>query len=75
MAKEGILPTLDDMFCPGGRQLLDEMPFGGAYAMRVDSLRKLLDVYAAELTVVEAELAACLAEHPGYQGPVAASTD
>jgi transposase len=67
MAKEGILPTLDDMFGPGGRQLLDEMPFEGAYAMRVDSLRKLLDVYAAELTVVEAELAACLAEHPGYR--------
>jgi transposase len=67
MAKEGILPTLDDMFGPGGQALLDQMPFEGAYGLRVDSLRKLLDVYAAELTVVEAELAARFAEHAGYR--------
>lgn len=67
MAKEGILPSLDDMFGPGGQQRLDQMPFEGAYAMRVASLRKLLDVYAAELTVVEAELAARLDGHQGYQ--------
>lgn len=66
MAKEGILPSLDDMFGPGGQQLLDQMPFEGAYAMRVVSLRKLLDVYAAELTIVEAEVAARLAGHQGY---------
>ena len=66
MAKEGILPCLDDMFGPGGQQLLDQMPFEGAYAMRVASLRKLLDVYAGELTIVEAELAARLAGHKGY---------
>jgi hypothetical protein len=41
MAKEGILPSLDDMFGPGGQALLDQMPFEGAYA-----LRKLLDIYA-----------------------------
>jgi transposase len=67
MAKEGILPCLDDMFGPGGQQRLDQMPFEGAYALRVDSLRKLLEVYAGELTVVEAELAARLADHAGYQ--------
>ena len=67
MAKEGILPCLDDMFGPGGQVRLDQMPFEGAYALRVDSLRKLLDVYAGELTVVEAELAARLADHAGYQ--------
>jgi transposase len=66
MAKEGILPTLDDMFGPGGQQLLDQMPLEGAYALRVASLRKLLDVYAGELTVVEADLAARLAGHKGY---------
>jgi transposase len=67
MAKEGILPCLDDMFGPGGQVRLDQMPFEGAYALRVDSLRKLLEVYAGELTVVEAELAARLADHVGYQ--------
>ena len=67
MAKEGILPTLDDMFGPGGRALIDQMPFEGAYRLRVDSLLKLLDHYAGELVVVEAELAARLAGHKGYE--------
>jgi transposase len=67
MAKEGILPALDDMFGPGGRKLLAEMPFEGAYALRVDSLLKLLDIYAGELTVVEAELAARFKDHQGYR--------
>ena len=67
MAKEGILPSLDDMFGPGGRQLLAQMPFEGAYGLRVESLLKLLDVYAGELTVVEAELAARFGDHAGYR--------
>jgi transposase len=67
MAKEGILPTLDDMFGPGGRQLLAQMPFEGAYALWVRSLLALLDHYAGELTVVEAELAHRLTGHAGYE--------
>ena len=67
MAKEGILPTLDDMFGPGGRQLIAQMPFDGAYKLRVDSLLELLDHYARQLVVVEAELAHRLAGHAGYQ--------
>jgi transposase len=67
MAKEGILPTLDDMFGPGGRQLIEQMPFEGAYKLRVTSLLELLDHYARELVVVEAELAHRLAGHPGYE--------
>jgi hypothetical protein len=66
MAEEGILPSLDDMFGPGGQAVMDKMPFEGAYAMRVDSLRKLLEIYAGELVVVEAELASRLSEHAGY---------
>jgi transposase len=67
MAKEGILPTLDDMFGPGGRQLIEQMPFEGAYRLRVNSLLELLDHYARELIVVEAELAHRLGRHPGYE--------
>jgi transposase len=67
MAKEGILPSLDDMFGPGGRQLIAQMPFEGAYRLRVESLLGLLDHYAGELVVVEAELAARLAGHEGYE--------
>ena len=67
MAKEGILPTLDDMFGPGGRQRIEQMPFEGAYRLRVTSLLELLDHYAAELIVVEAELAHRFVDHAGYQ--------
>jgi transposase len=67
MAKEGILPTLDDMFGPGGRALIDQMPFDGAYKLRVTSLLELLDHNARQLTVVEAELAYRLRGHPGYE--------
>ena len=67
MAKLGILPTLTDMFGPVGQALLDEMPFDGAYAIRVESLRDLLELYERELTMVERHLHRRLADHKGYQ--------
>ena len=67
MAKLGILPTLDDMFGPTGQALLDEMPFEGAYATRVESLRDLLVLYQRELTMVESVLRRRLAGHVGYK--------
>ena len=67
MAKLGILPTLDDMFGPGGQKLLDEMAFEGVYAIRVESLRDLLEIYDREIVLVERELARRLKGHAGYQ--------
>ena len=67
MAKLGILPTLDDMFGPGGQKLLDDMDFGGAYATRVESLRDLIALYDRELAMVERQLSRRLAGHRGYQ--------
>jgi transposase len=49
MAKLGILPPLTEMFGPAGQLALDEMPFEGAYATRVESLRDLLRLYDREL--------------------------
>jgi transposase len=66
MAKLGILPTMSDMFGPAGQVLLDEMAFEGAYAVRVESLRDLLEIYERELAMVERELHGRLAEHKGY---------
>jgi transposase len=66
MAKEGFLPTFDDMFGPGGQKALDEMAFEGVYALRVDSLRKLLENYKDELKVVEGHLAQQLKGDAGY---------
>jgi transposase len=67
MAKEAILAALDDTFGAGGRQLIAHMPFEGVDELGVTSLLELLDHYAGELIVVEAELAVRLAGHPGYE--------
>jgi transposase len=66
MAKLGILPTLSDMFSPAGQVLLDAMPFEGADAIGVRSLRGLLESYGRELAMAERELQARLADHQGY---------
>jgi transposase len=67
MAKLGILPPLTEMFGPAGQLALDEMPFEGAYATRVESLRDLLRLYDRELTMVESVLRRRLANHRGYR--------
>ncbi len=63
----GILPTLDDMFGPGGQKLLDAMPFDGVYGLRVESLRDLLEVYDRELALVEREMRRLFKDHQGYK--------
>jgi transposase len=67
MAKEGILPELSDMFSPAGQRLIDKMPLDGAYAIRVESLRDLLELVDREITMVERELARRLKDDKGYQ--------
>ena len=67
MAKEGILPELSDMFSPAGQRLIDEMPLAGAYAIRVESLRDLLEIVDREIAMVERELAKRLKADKGYQ--------
>jgi transposase len=67
MAKLGILPPMSEMFGPTGQVLLDGMPFEGAYAIRVESLRDLLEIYERELALVERELHGRLADHKGYE--------
>jgi transposase len=67
MAKLGILPSYGDMFGPGGQVALDEMPFAGAYAIRVESLRDLLEIYERELSLVTRQLHRRLVDHEGYR--------
>jgi transposase len=66
MAKLGILPPMSEMLGPTGQALLDGMPFGGAYAIRVESLCGLLERCERELVMVERELHGRLADHKGY---------
>ena len=67
MAEEGVLPTLDDMFGPGGQAQLDEMGLGRNYTIRVESLRDLIEVYDREIGMLERHIHQHLRHHSGYQ--------
>jgi transposase len=67
MAKEGVLPTLDDMFGPGGQVQLDEMGLARNYRVRVESLRDLIEVYDREIGMLERDIHRHLSHHRGYQ--------
>ena len=67
MAKEGVLPRLDDMFGPGGQVQLDEMGLGRNYRVRVESLRDLIEVYDGEVAMLERDIHRHLCRHRGYQ--------
>jgi transposase len=66
MAKEGVLPELSDMFGPGGQELLDEMNLGGAYRVRMESLRDLMSAFNSEIAALEREVHDVLKDHAGY---------
>jgi len=81
MAKQGILPALDDMFGPGGQVLLDKMPLDQPYRYRVDSLRRLIEIFDDEIDIAESQVQKRLRGHRGYRavqalkgvGPVSAA--
>ena len=56
MAKEGVLPSVTDMFCPAGNAQLDAMSLGDAYTIRVESLRDLIELYDREVAMLERKI-------------------
>ena len=67
MAKQGVLPTVLDMFGPGGNAQLDEIGLDRNYRIRVESLRDLIEVYDGEVVRLEREIHQHLRHHRGYQ--------
>jgi transposase len=67
LAKLGIIPTLPDMFTLQGQRLLDAMDLPGPYALRVESLRDLLEIYDREVALVERRLHLELKGHAGFR--------
>jgi transposase len=67
MAKEGVLPTMTDMFCQAGQRELDRMPLGDVYVVRVESLRDLIELYDREVAMLERKIHGLLRDHHGYQ--------
>src|SRR5437016_2370535 len=56
MAKEGVLPTVTDMFGPAGMRQLDQLELGAPFARRVRSLRQLIGAYDREILTLERDI-------------------
>jgi transposase len=67
LAKEGIVVPMSDLFGVAGQRLLDSCPLGEAYAVRVESLRDLLEVVEREIAMLEGRVQKALGGHPGYE--------
>src|SRR5215471_18071649 len=66
MAKEGVLPSVADLFGQAGEAQLDTLELADAYATRVQSLRTLIDAYDHEVARLEAQIRSRLRGHRGY---------
>jgi transposase len=67
MAKEGVLPTVSDLFGPAGTRQLDAMDLGAPFAHRVRSLRELIAVYDREVVRLERDIHQHLKHDVGYR--------
>lgn len=66
MAKEGVLPKTTDMFCKAGVRQLDAMDLGRNYAVRLESLRDLIEAYDGQVKMLERDIALHLRGDRGY---------
>jgi transposase len=67
MGKEGVLPTMADMFCQAGQRHLDQMELGDVYVIRVESLRDLVELYDREVAMLERKIHHLLRHDRGYE--------
>ncbi len=67
LAKEGVKVPMSDLFGKAGQALLDSCQLGRAYTVRVESLRDLIGLFERETKMLDGEIAAALAGHPGYE--------
>jgi hypothetical protein len=56
LAKQGVLPKLDDLFGPQGQRFLDDTPLDRGFDIRVESLRDLIELYDREIAMLEPEI-------------------
>ena len=67
MAKEGVLPTVADMFGGKGNAQLDAIAMTENYRTRVESLRDLIELYDRQVTMLEGQIHQQLRHHRGYR--------
>ncbi len=67
LAKQGVPVPMSDLFGAAGTTLLDRLGLDPAYAARVGSLRRIIDLLDFEIDVVSKRVAAQLSGHDGYR--------
>ena len=67
MGKEGIIPTLVELWGPAGTAYLDSLDMADAYATRVDSLRDLVDIFDEEIIQLDKRIHQRLKDNVGYR--------
>ena len=67
LGKEGVIPSLVEMWGPAGRRFLDETSLGDAYEYRVRSLRDLIEIYNTEIRQLETRVHQQLRDDVGYR--------
>ncbi len=71
MAKNGILPVRGNIWGPSGTAQLDSLVLPEAYAMRVASLRSLIDIYDTQVRRLDAHVHRQLKDDRGYKAILA----
>jgi transposase len=67
LGKEGVIPQLDSIWGPGGRQWLNDLRLGDEYLNRIESLRDLIEGYDPEIRDCDVRIYRRLKGHPGYE--------
>jgi len=66
LAKEGVTVEVTDLFGVAGTKLLNQVPLGDAYRIRVDSLVELIGWCDTQIAMLEKHLAPIFADDAGY---------
>ena len=67
LGKEGVIPSLTELWGPAGAAWLDEQQLGEAYRIRIESLRRLIGRYDREVTRLDRVIHGWLRDDTGYQ--------
>jgi len=66
LAKEGVRVSMTDLFGVAGQVLLDTCPLADAYAVRVESLRDLIEVLEREIAMLQSRIDMWLGDDIGF---------